>query len=171
MDTAHKARSENRGLRRWTWKLGALTDSAIRLLGGLAKKLKYPALATVPVSAAMLHRVATVSPDASLEDVAQLLVAGRLTELPVVDRGRVVGVVTREDVAQGVESAGPHALLRDAPCHAVFMVEPGDALPDVLARLRAEPEARALVVDHGAPMGLLTADRLAAYIETVKTVA
>lgn len=156
--------------RRWSWRLGALADGAMRVLGGLAKQLKYPALASVPVSAAMLHRVATVSPDESLEDVAQILVASRLTELPVVDHGRLIGVVTRDDIATGVQVAGPRAPLRSAPCHAVFTVGPGDSLPDVLARLRATPGTLALVVDHGAPVGLLTVEHLAAYLETVKNV-
>ena len=49
----------------------------MRWFGRIAKHLKYPALASVPVSAAMLSRVASVSPDQHLDEVAQLFTAGR----------------------------------------------------------------------------------------------
>lgn len=151
----------------WSWKLGRLADAAMRAFGGLARKLKYPALATVPVSAAMLSRMATMSPEQPLEEAAQLLVSGRLAQLPIVDHGRLVGVVTRDGVAAALQTAGPHAPVTAAPLRHVVPVAPGDALSDVLVRLRALPDAVAVVLDHGGPVGLLTAEHLAAYLAHV----
>ncbi len=150
--------------RRWSWKLGELFAS-------LAKKLKYPALASVPVSAAMLSRVDAVSPEQPLEVAAQLLVGGRHAQLPVIDHGRPIGVITRDDVATALQSSGPNTLVAAACCHNVLSVEPGDSLSDVLEQLRALPDAVAIVLDHGAPVGLLTFEHLAAYLAQSKKTA
>jgi Zn-dependent protease/CBS domain-containing protein len=122
------------------------------------------AVAGVPVSAAMLRRVEVVTPDQPLEEAAALLVRGGLNQLPVIDHGAPVGVITRSDVATTLAHAGPEATVSEAPQHHILTVSPAEPLDQVLDRLRAEPEAVALVIDHGAPVGVLTAEHLAAYV-------
>lgn len=136
------------------------------LFGGLAKRLKYPAMATVPVSAVMLSPVASVSTEQHLDEVAQLFVAGRTTQLPVMDHGVAVGVVTRAAVSDVLQTAGPHALVSAAASRHVVTVAPTDTLEEVLAQLRAAPDSVALIVDHGLPVGVLTEDLLVAYAAT-----
>ncbi|HEU0035789.1 MAG TPA: CBS domain-containing protein [Kofleriaceae bacterium] len=131
----------------------------------LGKRLGYPAFATIPVSAVMLSRVPFVSPQQPLEEVAQMFVAGRTAQVPVVEDGAPVGVVTREDVVAGLERSGPHAPISAAPRHDVVTVTPYDSLADVLERLRHSPRAVAVVVDRGAPVGLVTADLLRSYLD------
>lgn len=118
----------------------------------------------VPVSAAMLRRVEAVEPHQPLEEAAALLLRGGLNQLPVIDHGKPVGVITRSDVATALSHAGPTATVAEAPQHPIIEVSPADALDDVLDRLRAHPESVALVIDHGQPVGVLTADALAAYV-------
>ena len=139
-----------------------------KLFATLANKLRYPALASVPVSAAMLSRVDTVSPEQPLDYVAHLLVAGDHAQLPVVDHGQPIGVITRGDVARALQQSGPLTLVSAVCCHSALMVEPGDPLLEVLDRLRQLPDSVAIVLDHGDPVGLLTADRLAAYLAGAK---
>jgi CBS domain-containing protein len=151
-------------------KLGALTDAGMRWLARVTRWLGYPALATVPVSAVMLSRLQTVNIEQSLEDVAQLLVGGR-QHVPIVDHGTPVGVLSREDVRVAVQVLGPHAAVAEAHRHDVVTVAPSDSLAEVLAQLREAPEAVAVVVDHGEPVGLLTVERLTAYLEQGQKVA
>lgn len=139
----------------------------MRFFGGVAKRLKYPALASVPVSAAMLSRVDSVSPEQPLEEIAQLFTAGRAAQVPVMDHGVAVGVVTRDGVTIALQESGPHALVAAAPCTHVVTVAPSEDLGVVLAKLRATPNSVALVVDHGSPMGVLTEEMLAAYAATL----
>jgi Zn-dependent protease/CBS domain-containing protein len=127
-------------------------------------QLKH-AISGVPVSAAMLRRVDAVTPQQPLEDAAALLLRGGLNQLPVIDHGMPVGVITRSDVASALAHAGPMATVADAPRHRIVTVSPAESLDTVLDRLRAEPDAMALVVDHGLPVGVLTAEALAAYVE------
>ena len=147
-------------------QLAAVLDASTRGLARAARWLGKPALATVPVSAVMLSRLETVNVQQPIEDVVQLLVGGRHDQVPVIDDGTLVGVVTRDDVAIGLREAGPHAPLGAAPRHAMVMVAPSDSLSDVLRRLRETPDAIALVVDRGAPVGLVTFDHLVEYIES-----
>jgi len=146
-------------------KLGALISVGISVLSRMARRLGYPALATVPVSAVFLNRVDTVSVEQPLEDVAQLLVAGRRAQVPVVDGDRPVGVVTRDDLAVAVQELGPHAAVAAVPRRAVLTVSPSDSLEDVLVRLRADPDTVAVLVDHGAPVGVVTFERLLQYLD------
>lgn len=141
----------------------------MRTFGRLAQRLEYPALASVPVSAAMLQPVDTVDAEQALADVARLFVAGKVAQLPVVDHGTVIGVLTRDAVAHALEAEGPHASVAQARCGTVIVVAPSAPLAEVLARLRATPDAIAMVVDHGAPVGFLTEERLAAYAASVAT--
>jgi CBS domain-containing protein len=143
--------------------VGVLRRMLVRVLVRLGNRLGGGALATVPVSAAMLTRMPTVRVEQALEEVAQMLVANRYRELPIIDNDTPVGVLTRSDIARGIERSGPHTRVGDAPRHDVVVVAPSDSLADVLARLRESPDAIAVVIDHGAPVGLLTVDRLVAY--------
>lgn len=149
-------------------KLGALISVGISMLSRVARRLGGPALASVPVSAVILDRLETVSVEQPLEDVAQLLVAGRRSQIPIVDGGKPVGVITREDLAAAVQVLGPHAPVAELPRRGVVTVSPADSLEDVLARLRGAPGAVVVVVDHGAPVGMLTFEHLLAYLDRVQ---
>ncbi len=145
--------------------LGRLTRAAIRKLSVVARKLGAPALTTIPVSAVMLHALPVVTSQQALADVAQLFIGGRNQELAVVEDGLPVGVVTRADVALGLERSGPHASVGESPQHDVVTVAPSDSLADVLDQLRAAPDSVAVVVDQGEPVGLLTFEQIVAYLD------
>lgn len=133
------------------------------LFAALAKRLQVP-LATVPVSAAMLHRVETVTPDQTLADVAQLCARG-IAQVPVIDHGHALGVVTKDALANALAESGPRATISMAERRRVITVSPSASATEVLALLHAHPDAVALVVDHGSPVGLLTAEQLEDYLE------
>ncbi len=157
--------SESKPVKRYARWLGRVCERAIELLGSASRRIGYPTLVGVPVSAAMLSRVATVSSEQSLQDVAQLLVGGRHEQVPVVENGRPVAVITRDDVAQGLQLAGPNAPVASAPTHHVVTVAPADSIEHVLDKLREHPDRVAVVVDRGTPVGLLTVAMLAAYVQ------
>lgn len=49
----------------------------------------------------------TLPPDATLQDAARRMTAGRFRHMPVVEDGRVIGVVSQRDlIAAGVASSG-----------------------------------------------------------------
>ncbi len=50
----------------------------------------------------MTRKVVSASPSDTLETLASILVRKRINRIPVVDGGKVVGIVTREDVLRGM---------------------------------------------------------------------
>ena len=55
-------------------------------------------IAALTVKEAMTLKPVTVSPETDIEDVAKLMVDKKYHTLPVVDGGKVVGIVGKEDV-------------------------------------------------------------------------
>ena len=110
----------------------------------------------------MLHRVPTVTPDQTLADAAQLCMRG---SVPVVSHGRALGVVTKDALAHALAESGPGATIAMAEQRGVITVGPSASATEVLDYLRAHPDTVALVVDHGAPVGLLTAEQLEDYLD------
>jgi CBS-domain-containing membrane protein len=70
---------------------GRLADEYVRLSGR-------------KVSDVMTHEVQTVPPDAPLEQVVRLMERHNVKRLPVVDNGKVVGIVTRANLLHVVAS-------------------------------------------------------------------
>ena len=122
------------------------------------------AIVDVPVSAAMNRHVEVVRPDESLGEAARRLVSTGQSELPIVDHGETLGVLTRTDVATGIKDAGSQAPIANAPHHEAITVAPTDMLERVFDRLSHEPGAIAVVMDHGTPVGVVTTEQLATFV-------
>ncbi|MEI4884128.1 CBS domain-containing protein, partial [Klebsiella pneumoniae] len=74
----------------------------------------------VPVSQAMipLARLHVVTPQQSLNDVLPLMAGRDVNQLPVVDNGALVGILSRDAIVQYLEvrrSLGPEKAQSDAP--------------------------------------------------------
>lgn len=80
-----------------------VVDAEGRLLGviteyHLLKIASFPSLQDQTVAELMTKAVWVITEDAELADAAELLSKHRIRRLPVVDHGRVVGVVSRRDI-------------------------------------------------------------------------
>jgi CBS domain-containing protein len=70
---------------------GRLADEYVRLSGRKVRDV-------------MTHEVRTVPPDAPLEEVVRLMERHNIKRVPVVDNGKVVGIVTRANLLHAVAS-------------------------------------------------------------------
>ena len=75
-----------------------LLDGIIPLKSLKAVENEVQKIAATRVSQAMTTQPITVGPESSLEEVARLMVEKKIHTLPVVEEGRLVGVVGKEDV-------------------------------------------------------------------------
>lgn len=75
-----------------------LLDGIIPLKSLKAVESEVQKIAAIRVSEAMTTQPITVGPESSLEEVARLMVEKKIHTLPVVEEGRLVGVVGKEDV-------------------------------------------------------------------------
>ncbi|PIE56293.1 MAG: hypothetical protein CSA34_04975 [Desulfobulbus propionicus] len=81
---------------------GILVEDADRIVGIVVlwdfKKLRFEKQWTSPVKAFMNRKVVTIEPGALAGEAAQLMVERDIGHLPVVQDGKVIGIVTRTDV-------------------------------------------------------------------------
>jgi predicted transcriptional regulator len=119
------------------------------------------ALAGIPVSRVMIRQFASLHPDEPISRAGEYILAGFQQDFPVVQDGKLVGVVMRKDLAAATAAHNPHATVRDIMQHEFMTASPRDMLFTAFNRLQ-ECKCRALpVVENGQLVGLITADNLA----------
>jgi Zn-dependent protease len=121
-------------------------------------------LRDVPVRDAMLTEYQTLTPGDSLGRAVDLLLAGTQQDFPVIEEGRIVGVLTRPALLKGLAESGREGPIDPYIQPDVGTVEASASLGAALGALRGRGFTCAQVVDHGRPMGLLTADNIAEYL-------
>jgi acetoin utilization protein AcuB len=100
-------------------------------------------LAKTVVRDIMTKEVLTVSPDALLEQAAVLMADNNIGGLPVLDGGRLVGIITEKDIFQSfVEILG----FRDAGSR--ISIDYGDNRPGVLASLSSLMADMGINISH-----------------------
>ncbi len=75
-----------------------ILDGIIPLVSPKNLEHEIEKMAASTVAQAMTHRPITLSPESSIEEIAQLMTDKKLHTLPVVDQGKLVGIVGKEDV-------------------------------------------------------------------------
>jgi CBS domain-containing protein len=115
----------------------------------------------IPVSHAMITDFRTLHPDDLLARVVEHVLAGFQQDFPVVAAGRPVGVVTRNDLADGLKRYGAEGRVRDIMRRDFVAVDPREMLHNAFAKLQ-NCDCHALPVIQGDRLlGLVTADNLA----------
>jgi CBS domain-containing protein len=106
----------------------------------------------------MTSDVRTVSPSQPLTDIALLMKQEDVGSVPVVDGGRLIGMVTDRDiVVRGIsDGSDPHAIQAgDIASRDLVTVRPDDDLDEAL-RLMAQHQVRRLpVVEDGELVGVV----------------
>ena len=88
----------------------------------------------------MIRDVITISPDTPVTEVARLLERNRIKRVPVVEKDRIVGIISRANLVQALASM-KKAGVTDKP------VTDNELRENVLARLRAEPWAKTALIN------------------------
>jgi CBS domain-containing protein len=117
------------------------------------------ALGNLSVRDVMVRDPATVAADSTLAEFMDVVVhAHRYTTYPVVDGGRVLGLVPFAAVARVPRAEWERKRVRECmlPIEAVPHVREDEPLVDALGELSAEPPNRALVYEDGTVVGLLS---------------
>jgi Zn-dependent protease/CBS domain-containing protein len=118
------------------------------------------ALAGIPVSQVMVTDIRTLSPSDPLGEAADYMLSGFQQDFPVVEDGRLVGVLSRSDIVSGLTKEGP-----GVPVGAVMEQDfqtavPLEMLDRVLPRLQRGGGRALPVVQDGHLIGLVTMDNL-----------
>ena len=118
------------------------------------------ALAGIPVQKAMVTDFRTLAPNDQLGRAVDYVLAGFQQDFPVVEEGRVVGVLTRSDLLNALARRGKEVRVGDVMQRDIETGGPRDMLEGVLGRLQRRRCHTLPVVQNGQLVGLVTADNL-----------
>ncbi len=75
-----------------------LLDGMIPLFSGKQMEKEVEKMVAMKVSGAMTPNPRTVDPETSIEEIATIMVRKNIHTLPVLEKGKLVGVIGKEDV-------------------------------------------------------------------------
>jgi acetoin utilization protein AcuB len=114
----------------------------------------------------------TVAIDRTLADAHSLMRHYRIRHLPVIDRGKLVGIVSERDLhlLETLKDVNPSQVtVEEAMSQDVFVTEPGTSLAGVAAIMASRKLGSAVVVHQGRVLGIFsTVDALRALSVMVK---
>jgi Zn-dependent protease/CBS domain-containing protein len=122
-------------------------------------------LAGIPVAAVMVRRFATVDPDDTLGAVLGTARQTFQRDFPVVAGGRVIGILTREDLRRGLDELGVHGRVFQMMRREFATVGPDEPAERGLAVL-AQGAPIVPVVVYGQLAGLLTQEHLSEFVSS-----
>jgi CBS domain-containing protein len=122
------------------------------------------ALHGVPVGRVMLTAFRSLTATDPLSTAIDVLQHGGQHDFPVTQDGRLVGLLTRQDLLAGVRESGPQSRVADAMQRDFLVVDPNEMLDVALGRLDARQLSTAAVVQDGSLIGLLTAEAVGEFL-------
>lgn len=121
-------------------------------------------LAGVSARAVMMTDFRWLSSDDSLARAAEMLIAGWQQDFPVVDQGRVAGVLTRQDLIKGLAQSGPGGRVGAAMSRQMVTIREDELLDAAVFRHGIPGAALVSVVRDGQLVGLVTMENLAEFL-------
>lgn len=127
-----------------------LASPLLRSASGMARQPVQKFMSVAPV---------TIEPDRSLAEAHRLMRERGIRHLPVVEGGRLVGVISQRDVylletLEGIDTAAE--AVGEAMSAEPYAVAPDAPLDEVAATMAERRIGSAVVVDRGAVIGLFT---------------
>lgn len=118
------------------------------------------ALGGIPVERAMLTHYHTLSPRDPLQRAIDLTIGGSQRDFPVVDNGRVVGLLSQDDLMKSLQQSPAGDAVASAMRTEFQQCEPGDMLERVFMRIREDGAHTVPVIRRGELVGLLTMENI-----------
>jgi len=115
----------------------------------------------VPVSAAMMTQFATLSPQENIEQAVDTLLRTSQTEFPVVEDGRLVGLLGRNTMIKALKEHGPQAAIAEVMQRDIPTISHRGRLEDSFRLLQEKSVPAVGVVDaSGRLVGLVTSETI-----------
>ncbi len=118
----------------------------------------------VPVSHAMITRFVVLHPEEPIERAVEELLSGYEQEFPVVENGRVVGVLTRKSLMKALAERGLSARVADAMVTECPTVEAHAMLEEAFELMQRSGCPVLPVTQRGELVGLLTLENVGEFL-------
>lgn len=113
-----------------------------------------------PVRQAMVTRFTTLTVDDTLDDAVDELLAGTDHDFPVVEDGRIVGLIRRKQLIEALSTYERDTPVREVAERRFFTTAPGAPLDEVFQQMNAENCTTVPVEENGRLVGLLTLENV-----------
>jgi CBS domain-containing protein/anti-sigma regulatory factor (Ser/Thr protein kinase) len=111
----------------------------------------------LPIERVMKKNVVHVSPDTSMTELKEVLRVNRISGAPVVDEGKLVGVISIEDLIKALVEGDVQAPVRKRMTTKMITVRQDESVIEAVKKFTQYKVGRLLVVnEHGALTGILT---------------
>ncbi len=121
------------------------------------------------MSAGLTGALATATPTTSVDELSQLLRERQVTSIPIIDEGRVVGIVTGTDLGRVRPQDALSAQARQVMSHAIIHAFPEESLYEAWIRMSRRGLRQLVVVDPSEPtklLGILTMELIGQVVST-----
>jgi Zn-dependent protease/CBS domain-containing protein len=122
------------------------------------------ALAGIPVRKAMITDFRSLAPGSSLQEAIEHVLSGFQHDFPVLEQGRLVGVLTREDLLKSLAQKGPETRVAGTMTKRFETGDPSEMLDLALARLQSCRCRTLPVLKGGELVGILTLDNVGEFL-------
>lgn len=113
---------------------------------------------------AMIPEFRTLSPRDELSQAVKFVLNGWQQDFPVVDQGRVVGMLLRTDMIATLARGDVHASVRDAMREDFPVAASREPLQSVFVRFHETEAATVPIVENGRLVGLITLENMTEYL-------
>ena len=139
---------------------------------GILQDLAQPVLSEVSVAEAMQERVVTVSPDTRISEVRDDIYRYKFTGFPVVDDGKLAGMITFDDIRKIPLEKQETMTAKDVAVRAPITINPHQSAKQAMDIMYENDIGRLAVVEKGRPeklIGIVTrSDVIRAYEREMK---
>jgi Zn-dependent protease len=122
------------------------------------------ALRGIPVRDAMITRFRSVSPDDTLELAIDELLAGYQEDFPVVNQGRLIGMLMRQDLLKALSQGGRDTPVRDCMRVDCATVEDAEMLDASYRRMQDQSCSTIPVTRGGQLVGVVTLENVGEFM-------
>ena len=121
-------------------------------------------LANVPVSHVMITDFRTLTPDEPLSRAVEHLLAAYQQDFPVVNDGKMVGLLTRAALVNGLAQLGPNAAVDQVMTREFPSAQPTEPAEGAFLKLQQTRAHAMAVLRDGGPMGILTSEHIGEFL-------
>jgi Zn-dependent protease/predicted transcriptional regulator len=118
----------------------------------------------IPVREVTVTDFNTISSSDPLTRPVELMLHGTQQDFPVIDHGRLVGLLTRKELLSGLSQQGPDTMVSQVMRKECPTISSSELLQAVADKLQ-DPDSRVLLVmENGRLLGLFTVENLAEFV-------
>lgn len=114
----------------------------------------------IPIQSAMITDFRTLSRADPLSRAAELIIAGFQHDFPVIEEGRIVGVLTRGDLVRGLAQGGQDLPVGQVMHREFETVDPKEMLEGAIPQLRDRDSPSVIVLKDDRVVGMLTLENI-----------